>query len=45
MQTERSRVGVVFYVSAAFGLAFILWGAISPERNAGERGEQERGRG
>ena len=31
MQTERSRVGVVFYVSAAFALAFILWGVISPE--------------
>jgi glycine betaine transporter len=31
MQTERSRVGVVFYVSAAFALAFILWGVIAPE--------------
>jgi len=31
MQTERSRVGIVFYVSAAFALAFILWGVIGPE--------------
>lgn len=30
-QTQGSGVGVVFYVSAAFALAFILWGALGPE--------------
>lgn len=30
-QEGRSEVGVVFWVSAAFALAFILWGVISPE--------------
>ena len=27
---ERSQVGVVFWVSAAFALAFIVWGAAAP---------------
>ena len=27
----RSEVGIVFWVSAAFAVAFILWGALSPE--------------
>ncbi len=31
VQTQGSGVGVVFYVSAAFALAFILWGVISPD--------------
>jgi glycine betaine transporter len=31
VQTDRSEVGVVFWVSAAFSLAFILWGIIAPE--------------
>ena len=30
VQTDRSEVGVVFWVSAAFSLAFILWGVIAP---------------
>ena len=30
MQRARSEVGVVFYVSAAFALGFILWGVIAP---------------
>ncbi|MGH3086596.1 MAG: BCCT family transporter [Rubrobacteraceae bacterium] len=30
MHRDRSEVGVVFWVSAAFALAFILWGVISP---------------
>ncbi|MEJ7841388.1 MAG: BCCT family transporter [Rubrobacter sp.] len=28
---EKSEIGVVFWVSAAFALGFILWGAIAPE--------------
>ena len=28
---ERHEVGVVFWVSAVFSLAFILWGVIAPE--------------
>ncbi len=31
MQRDRSEIGVVFWVSAAFSLAFILWGVIGPE--------------
>jgi glycine betaine transporter len=27
---QRSRIGVVFWVSAAIALAFILWGVIAP---------------
>ena len=30
-QRDTSEVGVVFWVSAAFALAFILWGVIAPE--------------
>ena len=30
IEEERSKVGVVFWVSAAVSLAFILWGAIAP---------------
>lgn len=30
-QESRSEVGVVFWVSAAFALAFIVWGAAGPE--------------
>ncbi|HYZ06075.1 MAG TPA: BCCT family transporter [Rubrobacter sp.] len=30
MERERSEVGVVFWVSAAVALAFILWGVIAP---------------
>src|SRR3712207_4099814 len=31
MQRARSEVGIVFWVSAAFALAFILWGVLAPE--------------
>jgi glycine betaine transporter len=31
VQRDRSEVGVVFWVSAAFSVAFILWGVIAPE--------------
>ncbi|MDQ5809769.1 MAG: BCCT family transporter [Actinomycetota bacterium] len=31
MQRDRSEVGAVFWVSAAFSVAFILWGVIAPE--------------
>jgi glycine betaine transporter len=31
IERERSEVGVVFWVSAAVALAFILWGVIAPE--------------
>jgi glycine betaine transporter len=31
VQRDRSEVGTVFWVSAAFSLAFILWGVIAPE--------------
>ena len=31
MQRDRSEVGTVFWVSAAFSLAFILWSVIAPE--------------
>ena len=31
MQRDRSEVGAVFWVPAAFALAFILWGVVSPE--------------
>jgi glycine betaine transporter len=31
VQRDRSEVGTVFWVSAAFALAFILWGVLSPE--------------
>ncbi len=31
VQGDRSKVGVVFWVSAAFALAFIVWGVIAPE--------------
>ena len=27
---ERSQIGIVFYVSAAFAVGFILWGAFAP---------------
>lgn len=27
---ERSEVGIVFWVSSAIALAFILWGVIAP---------------
>jgi glycine betaine transporter len=30
IEDQRSKVGVVFWVSAAVSLAFILWGVISP---------------
>jgi glycine betaine transporter len=30
-QRDNSEVGIVFWVSAAFALAFILWGVIAPE--------------
>ena len=30
-QRDTSEVGIVFWVSAAFALAFILWGVIAPE--------------
>jgi glycine betaine transporter len=30
MEGERSKIGVVFWVSAAVALAFILWGVIAP---------------
>jgi glycine betaine transporter len=30
MQRARSEVGIVFWVSAAFALGFILWGVIAP---------------
>jgi glycine betaine transporter len=31
IERERSEVGVVFWVSAAVALAFILWGVLAPE--------------
>jgi hypothetical protein len=31
VQSDRSEVGTEFWVSAAFALAFILWGVLSPE--------------
>jgi glycine betaine transporter len=30
IESERSEVGIVFWVSAAVALAFILWGAVAP---------------
>jgi choline-glycine betaine transporter len=30
-KVERSEVGIVFWVSSAVALAFILWGVIAPE--------------
>jgi glycine betaine transporter len=30
VETERSQIGVVFWVSSAVALAFILWGVIAP---------------
>ncbi len=30
IESERSEVGVVFWVSAAVALVFILWGVIAP---------------
>ena len=31
VQRNKSEIGVVFWVSAAFALAFILWGVIAPQ--------------
>ena len=30
MEGERSKIGVMFWVSAAVALTFILWGVIAP---------------